>query len=92
MQTFTHPKFTEKLAGLTAMRDRTQLATEDFYAIIGRPAPALPPRFQATSKGKMWHILDTLTGKTCAFRSSHAKALEVLDGLEASAASNRGLQ
>nr|WP_314493225.1 hypothetical protein [uncultured Pseudomonas sp.] len=85
MQTAAHPKLREKLAGLAAMRDRSHLATEDFYTKIGRPAPSPPPRFYATIKGNMWRIIDSFTGKTCAFRSNYANALRVLDGLEAAA-------
>lgn len=92
MQTVMHPKIAEKRAGLAALRARTRLATEDFYALIGRPMPAPRPRFYATSKGNMWRIIDSLTGKTCYFRTTYEKAMAVLDGLEAGAASKRGLQ
>ncbi len=77
------------MAGLAAMQDRLHLATEDYYALVGRPAPVLRPRFYATAKGNMWRIIDSLTGKTCAFRTIYKKAVAVLDGLEASTASKR---
>ncbi|MGC9742264.1 hypothetical protein OGV25_13665 [Pseudomonas sp. P1B16] len=82
----------QSVAALADMRERTIMATADFYAKIGRAAPQPGPRFYVTAKGGMWHIIDSLSGKTCAFRASHAKALQVLDGLEAGAASKRGLQ
>ncbi|MEK2607824.1 hypothetical protein WLF18_01700 [Pseudomonas shirazensis] len=82
----------QSVSTLAAMRERTMMATADFYAKIGREAPQSRPRFFATAKGGMWHIIDSVSGKTCAFRASHAKALQVLDGLEAGAASKRGLQ
>jgi len=80
-----HPAMQERVDGLAALRERTTLATADFYSLIGRPAPKAKPRYQARSKGNMWHIIDTHTGKTCAFRSKHANAIRVLDGLEAAA-------
>ncbi|MBA1195574.1 hypothetical protein G7011_00405 [Pseudomonas plecoglossicida] len=82
----------QSAAALTAMRERAIMATADFYAKIGRVAPQPRPRFYVTAKGAMWHIIDSVSGKTCAFRGTHAKALQVLDGLEAGAASKRGLQ
>jgi len=82
----------QSVAALAAMRERTIMATADFYAKIGREAPQPRPRFYVTAKGAMWHIIDSVSGKTCAFRASHAKALQVLDGLEAGAASRSALQ
>ena len=82
----------QSAAALAAMRERTIMATADFYAKIGREALQPGPRFYVTAKGAMWHIIDSVSGKTCAFRASHAKALQVLDGLEAGTASKRGLR
>ncbi|VVM43532.1 hypothetical protein PS623_00378 [Pseudomonas fluorescens] len=82
----------QSAAALTAMRERAMMATADFYTKIGREAPQPRPRFFATAKGGMWHIIDSVSGKTCAFRSSHTKALQVLDGLEAGAAHRVALQ
>ncbi|MBF8780968.1 hypothetical protein IV505_14725 [Pseudomonas fulva] len=80
-----HPAMQQRVDGLAAMRERTILATADFYAKIGRPAPMPGPRFQAVSKGKMWHIIDLMTSKTCGFCGSHSKALHFLDAMEAAA-------
>lgn len=78
-----HPAMQERVDCLSAMRARTSLATADFYAKIGRPAPMPGPRFQAVAKGKMWHIIDLVTSKTCGFCGSHDKALHFLDAMEA---------
>lgn len=77
-----HPAMQERVNGLAVLRERATLATADFYSLIGRNVPKPKPRYYATAKGKMWHIIDTKTGKTCAFRSCYANALRVLDGLE----------
>ncbi|MNH22378.1 hypothetical protein D3C79_822340 [compost metagenome] len=82
----------QSVAVLTDMRERTIMATADFYAKTGREVPKPRPKFYVTAKGCMWHIIDSVTGKTCAFRSTHAKALLVLDGLESSKSSRRDLQ
>ena len=72
-------------AALGAMRERAVLATAEFYAKIGRPAPVNEPRFQAVTKGNMWHIIDLKTGKTCGFCGSYRLAQHVANAMEAAA-------
>ncbi|PLP96167.1 hypothetical protein CYD26_01300 [Pseudomonas sp. FFUP_PS_473] len=78
-----HPAMQERAEGLAALDLRAHLTPTDFYAKIGRHAPALEPRFQTTNKGKMWHIIDRATGKTCSFCGNYPKALRVADAMEA---------
>lgn len=80
-----HPAMQERVDGLADLRARSTLATADFYAKIGRPAPRSAPRFQAVAKGKMWHIVDRNTGKTCGFCGSHQAAMRFADAMEAAA-------
>ena len=48
---------------------------------VDRAAPSSTPKYYATAKGKMWHIINANTGKTCAFRTNYKKALCALDVL-----------
>lgn len=80
-----HPAMQQRVDGLAALRDRTILATADFYAKIGRPAPSPAPRYQAVTKGKMWHVIDRSTGKTCGFCGSYRAAQFFVDAMEAAA-------
>ncbi|MBA1200498.1 hypothetical protein G7009_01600 [Pseudomonas capeferrum] len=80
-----HPAMQQRVDGLAVLRERTILATADFYAKIGRPAPAPGPRFQAVTKGRMWHIIDRTTGKTCGFCGSYVAAQHFVQAMEAAA-------
>lgn len=80
-----HPSMQERVAGLEAMRARTTLATDQMYALIGRPMPARPIRFQVISKGKAFHIVERLTGKTKGFCFTHRAAVNFAQALEAAA-------
>lgn len=80
-----HQLLLQCIDGLAAMRARTNLATADFYAKIGQPAPPARPRFKAVAKGKAWHIIEVGTGKTLCFCFSYKAALRFVDALEAAA-------
>ncbi|MFK0090680.1 hypothetical protein ACIQUS_25740 [Pseudomonas sp. NPDC090755] len=80
-----HPAMQQRVDGLAALRERTILATADFYAKIGRPAPAAGPRYKAMAKGNAWHIVDVETGKTRCFCFSYKAAVRFVDALEAAA-------
>lgn len=80
----------QRVNGLADMRARSLMATAEFYEKIGRPAPALGPRFQAVAKGKVWHIVEIATGKTKGFCFSHQAAMRFVDAMEHGAASRTG--
>lgn len=80
-----HPAIQQRVEGLSALRERSILATADFYAKIGRSAPEAAPRFQAVNKGNMWHIVDRSTDKTCGFCGSYLAAQQFVDAMEAAA-------
>lgn len=80
-----HPAMQQRVDGLAALRERTILATADFYAKIGQPAPPAGPHFKAVAKGKAWHIIDVGTGKTRCFCFTYKAALRFVDALEAAA-------
>ncbi|MBC3493593.1 hypothetical protein [Pseudomonas taiwanensis] len=87
-----HPSMQERVSGLADLRARSVMATAEFYELIGRPAPAPGPRFQAVARGKAWHVVEIATGKTKGFCFSHQAAMRFVDAMEAGAASKRGLQ
>lgn len=78
-----HPAMQQRVDGLAALRERTILATADFYAKIGLPAPAAEPRYKAVAKGKAWHIVDMETGKTRCFCFTYKAAMRFVAALEA---------
>lgn len=80
-----HPTMQQRVDGLAAMRERTMLATADFYAKIGRPAPIEGPHYKAVAKGNAWHIVEVKTGKTRCFCFSYKAALRFVDALETAA-------
>lgn len=82
-----HSSMQQRVEVVAALHERSTLATADFYAKIGRPAPAPEPRFQAHNKGNMWHIIDTRTDKTCGFCGSYLAAQHFLQAMEAAATS-----
>ncbi|SNB63592.1 hypothetical protein SAMN02745900_01177 [Pseudomonas sp. URIL14HWK12:I8] len=78
-----HPTMQQRVHGLADMRARSAMATVEFYAKIGRPAPPPGPRFRAIAKGKAWHIIEVATGKTKGFCFSHQAAMKFVDAMEA---------
>lgn len=52
-----------------ALRIRSRIATEDLYALIGRPLPVEMPRFIVKPAGvAFFHVVDGCTGKARGFR------------------------
>ncbi|KJK17142.1 hypothetical protein [Pseudomonas sp. 2(2015)] len=80
-----HPTMQQRVEGLAALRERTVLATADFYAKIWRPAPAEGPHYKAVAKCNAWHIVEVKTGKTRCFCFSYKAAIRFVDVLEAAA-------
>lgn len=81
-----HPAIQQRIEGLEALRMRTAVATADFYAMIGRPAPGQPVRYQVVTKGpKAYHIIERATGKTRGFRFTYKEAVNFAQQLEARA-------
>lgn len=82
-----HPQLQQRLDGLNAMRARTNIATAEFYAMIGKEQPAQPVRFQVVAKGKhAFHIIDRTTDKVRGFRFDFTRAVEYAQTLEDRAA------
>lgn len=77
------------LTARNRLRARSLMATAEFYELIGRPAPAPEPLFQAVAKGKAWHIIEIATGKTKGFRFRHRAAMDFMDEMKLGEASKR---
>lgn len=80
-----HPAMQERVEGLAALRLRAHLATTDFYAMIGRPAPEQTVRYQVVTKGKAYHVVEIATGKTKGFCFSYKAAMVFVEAMEAAA-------
>ncbi|MEE1866903.1 MULTISPECIES: hypothetical protein [Pseudomonas] len=80
-----HPAMQQRVDGLAALRERSVLVTADFYAKIGRPAPAQQIRYQVVTKAKAYHIVELATGKTKGFCFSYRAAVNFAQALEAAA-------
>lgn len=66
-----------------ALHIRSRIATEDLYALIGRPLPATRPRFVVKPAGvAFFHVVDSCTGKARGFRSDHNEACALARRLE----------
>ncbi|MDH1101124.1 hypothetical protein N5C37_08370 [Pseudomonas mosselii] len=78
-----HHSMQQRVDGLAALRTRSLMATAEFYELVGRPAQAPGPLFQAVTKGKAWHIIEIATGKTKRFCFSHRAAMRFIEAMEA---------
>ncbi|MGE7815905.1 hypothetical protein ACQKMW_21090 [Pseudomonas sivasensis] len=58
-----------------ALRVRTQIATAEFYALIGREQPMQKIRYQVVTRGKAYHIVELANGKVRGFRWTHKEAV-----------------
>ncbi|WP_223431560.1 hypothetical protein [Pseudomonas sp. GL-B-26] len=72
----------QRFAGLQALHLRSFIATSEFYSMIGQEPPAQKVRFQVRAIGKAYHIVDLVTGKTKAFRWTHASAVDTANQFE----------
>ena len=80
-----HPSIRARRNCVAALHARSILATADFYARIGRPAPTQEIRFQVVTKAKAYHIVELATGKTKGFCFSYRAAVNFAQALEAAA-------
>lgn len=80
-----HPSMQQRVQGLNALRQRTQIATADLYAMIGQEQPVQKIRYQVKTAGKAYHIVELATGKVRGFRWTWAEAVNFAQQLEAKA-------
>lgn len=80
-----HPSMQQRVAGLNALRQRTQIATADLYAMIGKEQPVQQIRYQVKTAGKAFHIVERATDKVRGFRWTWVEAINFAQQLEARA-------
>lgn len=81
-----HPAMQARIDGNIALHIRATAATAEFYAMIGKDAPASKVRFQVITKGpSAYHVIERSTGKVKGFRFSWKAAINLAQELEAQA-------
>lgn len=79
MQVAMHPAFAAKRAVLAALLERSQTARATARAKVF-------PRFQASSNGKTWDVIEIATGVIHGFAFTYHAAIQFVDAMEAGAA------
>ncbi|KAF2406438.1 hypothetical protein SAMN04490179_4270 [Pseudomonas antarctica] len=77
-----HASVQQRVEVAAALRVRTQIATAEFYALIGREQPVQKIRYQVVTRGKAYHIVEWATGKVRGFRWTHKDAVSFAELLE----------
>lgn len=77
-----HASVQQRVEVATALRVRTQIATAEFYTLIGREQPVQKIRYQVVTRGKAYHIVERATGKVRGFRWTHNEAVSFARLLE----------
>jgi len=72
----------QRVEVLAALRERTTRVTVDFNSKIALKATGPNQFFRVVAKGKAWHIVDMITGKTFGFCFTYRAALRFIDALE----------
>ncbi|KDD65550.1 hypothetical protein V466_27915 [Pseudomonas mandelii PD30] len=80
-----HPMMQQRRDVLGALMVRSQMAREEFARLVNLVMPDKPVRFQVRTVGKAYHIVDLVTGKTKAFRWTHAAAVDMAKQFESHA-------
>lgn len=86
MQTAVHKAFEDKRMVLAALLERSQEARKEAFARIAQGSP----RYQASSKGGTWDVVEIATGAKQGFAYSYRTAMRFVDAMEAGAASKQG--
>jgi hypothetical protein len=67
------------------LRQRSRIATADFYRLIGRPEPVVAFRMMVKPAGRdFFHVVDSQTNKVMGFRRHHNEACALACSLETS--------
>lgn len=68
---------------LSALKQRSAIATHTFYQMVGRDMQVTSYRFQVKPAGRdFFHVLDTQSGKIVGFRRAHNEACALARLLE----------
>ena len=78
-----HPDFIQRRAELDGLRQRAQLATSEFYAIIQKDEPVRVFRYVVEPRGNnLFSIVDRDSGKPAGLRTGIQEACEFAQQLE----------
>lgn len=77
-----HASVQQQVEVLAALLVRSQAATAEFYALIGRAQPVQQIRYQIVTRGKAYYIVERATGKVRGFRWTHKEAVSLAELLE----------
>ena len=78
-----HPSIQSRREILSGLRQRSQIATADFYRLAGISEPVRAPRFLVSPAGlAFFHIIDSRTSKVIGFRRNHNEACALARRLE----------
>lgn len=86
MQTAVHKAFEEKRMVLAVLLERSQEARNEAFARIAQGSP----RYQASSKGGTWDVVEIATGAKHGFAYSYRAAMRFVDAMEAGSADRQG--
>lgn len=77
-----HPSIQLRVDALAALRQRSAMATADFYQLANRTPPVALARFKVTSVSQgLFCITDSRTGQVKGWRRNHAEACGFADSL-----------
>lgn len=78
-----HHSIQSRLDIVDGMRQRSHIATADFYRLLGRPEPVVHFRMVVKPAGRnFFHVVDTQSDKVMGFRRDHNEACALARRLE----------
>lgn len=78
-----HHSIQSRLDIVDGLRQRSRIATADFYRLIGRPEPVVQFRMMVKPSGRdFFHVVDTRSDKVMGFRRDHNEACALARRLE----------
>ncbi|ARB26194.1 hypothetical protein HX787_10805 [Pseudomonas tolaasii] len=80
-----HASIQQRVDGVAALHLRSRIATDKFYALIGKEQPVQKIRFQIKNVGNAYHIVELSTGKVKGFRWNWKEASNLAQALESRA-------
>ncbi|MEG0861815.1 MAG: hypothetical protein RSG79_19645 [Pseudomonas sp.] len=78
-----HPSIQTRRDILSVLKERSVIATAEFYEKVGRVMPVILFRLQVKPAGRdFFHVVDDQTGKVLGFRRDHNEACALARRLE----------
>ncbi|AZE53641.1 hypothetical protein C4K03_1470 [Pseudomonas synxantha] len=78
-----HPDIQSRRDIVDGLRQRSRIATAEFYRLIDRPEPVVTFRMMVKPAGRdFFHVVDSLTDKVMGYRCNHNEACALARQLE----------